>query len=86
MTTLTLSLPDEMKAFIEAQAARDGHTSVDEYVRTLVLQAQKREAKLELEAKLLEGMQGPFVPLTRGEWESMEREALGGPSDEAIRP
>ncbi len=86
MTTLTLSLPDEMKSFVDAQVVQEGHASADEYLRALVRDAQKRKARLELEAMLLEGMQGPSVALTREEWESMEREALDGLSGEAIRP
>jgi len=75
MTTMNISLPDEMKAFVEAQMATEGYASASEYVRALIREAQKRQAKQELEAKLLEGLQGPAVELTREDWDSIEQEA-----------
>jgi antitoxin ParD1/3/4 len=75
-----------MRAFVEAQVAKEGFATVSEYFRTLVREAQRRKAKQELEAKLLEGLQGPSVEMTAEDWESIEREALDGLSGEAIRP
>jgi antitoxin ParD1/3/4 len=72
---MNISLPDEMKAFVEAQVAQDGYTSASEYLRSLIREAQKRWAKQELELKLLEGLQGPAVALDREEWDSIEQEA-----------
>ena len=86
MTTMNISLPEEMKAFIEAEIAREGFASASEYLRALIREAQKRKAKQELEAKLLEGLQGPPSEMTRDDWESMEREALDGLAGETLRP
>ncbi len=86
MTTMNISLPDEMKAFVEAQMAQEGYASASEYLRALIRDAQKRRAKHELETKLLEGLHGPVVELTRGEWKSIEREAREGLVGEKIRP
>jgi antitoxin ParD1/3/4 len=86
MTTMNISLPDEMKAFVEAQMARDGFASASEYLRALIREDQKRRARRELEAKLLEGLQGPSVVITPDDWDSIEREALEGLAGEAIRP
>ncbi len=36
MTTMNISLPDEMKAFVEAQMAHEGYASASEYVRALI--------------------------------------------------
>ena len=47
-----------MRAFVEEQAAKGGHGSADEYLRTLIREAQQREAKQRLEAMLLEGLEG----------------------------
>jgi antitoxin ParD1/3/4 len=77
MTTMNISLPDEMKAFVEEQMASEGFASASEYLRALIREAQKRLAKRELEAKLLEGLQsGPATPMTREDWDSIEREAM----------
>ncbi len=77
MTTMNISLPDEMKAFIEAQMAQEGYASASEYLRTLIREAQRRRAKQELEAKFREALEsGPSTPMTREDWDSIEREAL----------
>jgi antitoxin ParD1/3/4 len=86
MTTMNISLPEEMKHFVEAQMAQEGYASASEYLRALIREAQKRQAKQALEAKLLEGLQGPTIPMTREDWDSMEREALEGLAGETIRP
>lgn len=75
MTTMNISLPEEMKAFIESQMSTEGYASASEYLRALIRDAQRHRAKQELEAKLLEGLQGPAVEMTREDWDSIEREA-----------
>jgi antitoxin ParD1/3/4 len=86
MTTMNISIPDEMKSFVEAQMAEEGYASASEYLRALIREAQKRRAKQELESKLLEGLQGPAVKMTRKDWDSIEREAREGLAGETIRP
>jgi antitoxin ParD1/3/4 len=86
MATMNVSLPDEMKAFVEAQAAKEGFGTTSEYLRSVIRDVQKRQAKQDLETKLLEGLQGPAVPMTREDWDSIKREALEGLAGEAIRP
>ena len=77
MTTVNVSIPEDLKAFIEAQMSREGHDSVSEYLRALIRDAQKRQAKQELEAKFREALEsGPSTPMTREDWESIEHEAL----------
>ena len=68
MTTMNISVPDEMKAFVEAQMTQEGYASASEYLRALIRDAQKRRAKQELEAKLLEGLQGPVSEMTDADW------------------
>jgi antitoxin ParD1/3/4 len=72
---MNISLPDPMKEFIEAQAAKEGFGSVSEYLRSVIGELQKRKAKQELEAKLLEGLRSPSVEMTREDWDSIEQEA-----------
>lgn len=86
MTTMNISLPDEMKAFVEARLMADGYASASEYLRSLIRDDQKRQAKQALEAKLLEGLQGPMTEMTRDDWESLRREALEGLPAPSIRP
>ena len=86
MTTMNISLPDEMKAYVEAQMASDGHAPASEYLRALIREDQGRRARRELENMLLEGLQGPSVIMTAETWDSIEREALEGLAGESIRP
>jgi antitoxin ParD1/3/4 len=86
MTTMNISLPDEMKVFVETKIAQEGYASASEYLRALIRDAQKQQAKQELEAKLLDGLRGPSVRLTRKDWNSIEREAREGLAGETIRP
>jgi antitoxin ParD1/3/4 len=86
MTTMNISLPDEMKAFVESQMAHEGYASASEYLRALIREAQKRRASQELEAKLFEGLQGPAVVMDRDDWDAIKQEALEGLAGETIRP
>ncbi len=86
MTTMNISLPDEMKAYVEAQMAQDGYASASEYLRALIRDDQKRRGRQQLEAKLLEGLQGPSTVMTREDWDSVEQDALEGLAGEALRP
>jgi antitoxin ParD1/3/4 len=77
MTSMNISLPDEMRAFVEAEMGQEGYASASEYMRALIREAQKRRAKQELEVKLREALlSGPASPMTREDWDSIEGEAL----------
>jgi antitoxin ParD1/3/4 len=74
MTTMNISLPDEMKAFVETEMAHEGYASASEYLRALIRDAQKRRAKRELEAKFREALEsGPATPMIREDWDELER-------------
>jgi antitoxin ParD1/3/4 len=75
MTTMNISLPDSMKAFLEEQVAKGGFGTTDEYLHALIREAQRREAKAKLEALLLEGLDsGEPIPITDEYWEQKRRE------------
>lgn len=54
MATMNISLPDNLKSFIDARVSNDGYGNVSEYVRDLVRQDQKRKEQEESERKYLE--------------------------------
>jgi antitoxin ParD1/3/4 len=84
---MNISLPEEMKAFIEAQMAQEGYASASEYLRTLIREEQKRRAKQELEAKFREAVEsGPATAMTKEDWVALRQEALDGLAGETIRP
>lgn len=78
MTTVTISLPDSLKTFIEAQLATKGYGNVSEYFRSLLREAQQREEETRLEALLVEGLVtgGADIPLTREFWKDLKAEAV----------
>ncbi len=77
MATMNVSLPDEMKTFVETQAAKEGFGTTSEYLRSVIRDVQKRQAKQALEAKLREALEsGPSEPMTREDWDEIEREGL----------
>ena len=73
MTTMNISLPDEMKAFVEAQMASEGYASASEYLRALIRDDQKRRASLALDAKLLESLESPASEMTDGDWDALRQ-------------
>jgi antitoxin ParD1/3/4 len=74
VTTMNIAIPDEMKAFVEAQSAREGHASASEYLQALVHDAQKRQARRELEAKFREALESrPATPMIEEDWQQLER-------------
>jgi antitoxin ParD1/3/4 len=79
MTTVTISLPEILKTFIDEQLATKGYGNVSEYFRSLLRDAQARDEDTRLEALLLEGLStgGRDIPLTRAFWKELKTEALG---------
>ena len=63
MTTLTISLPDSLKAFIDSQLTSKGYGNVSEYFRSLLREAQAKEEDARLEMLLLEGLVSKRIPL-----------------------
>ena len=74
MTTLTISLPEKLKEFIDQRVESEGFGTVSEYLRSLVREDQKRTAKERLEALLLEGIEsGPATEMTKEDWDSIRK-------------
>jgi antitoxin ParD1/3/4 len=76
MTTVTISLPESLKQFVDAQVASKGYGNVSEYFRGLLRDAQEREAEARLEALLLEGLaSGDPIPIDDKFWSELRAEA-----------
>jgi antitoxin ParD1/3/4 len=56
-TTMNISLPDTMKAFVDQRLVTDGYGTASEYIRDLIRADQKRHDEERLEALLLERLQ-----------------------------
>ena len=75
MNTITLDLPEELQTFVESQAAQEGLSGAEEYVRQLILEAQRRMAGARLEDLLLAGEQSPRARVDDAWWERVTAEA-----------
>jgi antitoxin ParD1/3/4 len=75
--TVTISLPESLKEFVERQTATKGYGNASEYFRTLLRDARAKEEDARLEALLLEGLaSGEAIPLTRAFWSDLKTEAV----------
>lgn len=73
---MNVSLPDELKEYVESQT-KAGYSTPSEYVRELIRNDQKRRAKEQLDAMLLEGLHsGDPIPVNAAFWRSLKQEAL----------
>jgi antitoxin ParD1/3/4 len=73
-STMTISLPDEMKSFVEEQAKAGSFSSASEFVRQLLRQEQKRAEQQKLEAMLLEGLDsGKPIRVTEAYLDDLQR-------------
>lgn len=74
MQTMNISLPDQLKHFVETQVSGGGYSSVSEYVRELVRADQKHKAKEQLETVLLEALQSEPETVTPEWWAKLRQE------------
>ena len=61
MTTLNITLPEDLRAIVEEQIASGKYSDHSEYVRSLIRQDQRRLNQSQLEAELLRRLEGQSV-------------------------
>lgn len=73
MATMNISLPDELKYFIDTQVAEHGYTSSSEYLRELIRKQRDLE---KLRGALLDGFNsGPAAPMESDQFNRMRERA-----------
>ncbi len=76
MSTMNISLPEQMRSFVEAQVLQGQYSSASDYVRALIRADQDRRAQAELEAKLLDAVEsGQFAEVTPDLFKSLRERA-----------
>ena len=77
MTTMTISLPESLREFIEQQVKTKGYGNTSEYLRSLVRDDQEAESKKRLDALLLEGLEGGSgdIEADKEFWSGLKTEA-----------
>lgn len=74
MTTMNISLPDDLKSFVDQQVSEGSFTSTSEYVRA-VLRQQKEISSLR--TAVLAGSTGPRTLADSAFFNSLRAEVLG---------
>ncbi|HEV7506525.1 MAG TPA: type II toxin-antitoxin system ParD family antitoxin [Thermoanaerobaculia bacterium] len=71
MTTLNISLPDNLKDFAEEQATLRGYPSLSDYIRFLLSEAQDRRDRVQLEGKLLAALDAEADEMRPADWDRL---------------
>lgn len=58
MSTMNISLPDELRSFVDSQVSGGDYTSSSEYVRELL---RKEKDRVRLRRLLLDGMESELI-------------------------
>ncbi|HMT44044.1 MAG TPA: type II toxin-antitoxin system ParD family antitoxin [Chakrabartia sp.] len=56
MSSMNISLPDALKAYVDSQVAEGRYASASEYIRDLIRADEKAKAWARLDALLIEGL------------------------------
>ena len=57
MTTMNISLPENLKGFVDSQVQMGGYSTSSEYIRELIREDQRKKLEQKLSLLLLEGIQ-----------------------------
>ena len=75
-TTMTISLSDDMKAFVEERIKSGTFNSAGEFIQNLIREDQERAEQNRLEQMLLKGLDGgPSIPATDAYWDDLKSRA-----------
>jgi len=74
MTTVTISLPDSLKDFLEAEVARGGYPTASDYLRALIQKEHERQALVRIEELLKEGLESEASEMTSEDWNGIRHE------------
>ena len=72
MTTVNISLPDDVKTMAEAEALKAGQ-SLEEYLANLIIAHSDQPVSPEVEADLLRGLESPGREFSAATWEAKKR-------------
>ena len=76
MTSMNISLPEELKNYVE-QKTKAGYSTPSEFMRELIREDQKRQAKDRLDDMLIKGLgSGSPMKINPNFWIKLQKEAL----------
>ena len=56
MSSVSISLPDSLRVFVERRTEEQGYETISDYFRELILKDQQRQNEARLETLILEGL------------------------------
>lgn len=76
MATMNVSLPDQLKQFVDDEVREGGFASTSDYMRDLIRQRKRAKAEELLRSLIAEGLaSGPAEPLEPGFFDKMRETA-----------
>lgn len=78
MTTLNISLPDQMKEFVDEEMGEGGYRDPSDYFHALLREQQRRKAEEKLEGLLMEGLATQSSELNEKNWKQVRTEFQTG--------
>lgn len=77
MSSMNISLPEPMRAFVEEQVKQKGYSTASEYIRHLIRTEQENLESKRLETLLLEGLDsGDKIEISEEWWENKREELI----------
>lgn len=76
MSTLAISLPDPLKAYVDSQVTQRGYADASDYMRELVESDRRRKLRDELEQELVQAARSGSEEMTDQDWEDIRREGV----------
>ena len=74
MTTINISLPDQMKEFVDEEMGEGGYRDPSDCFNALLQEQLKRKAEQKLERLLQEGLATESLPVDKKDWEYIRAE------------
>ena len=74
MSSIDIHLSNELNSYLKVEAARRGFRDPSEFVQSLLEAEQHRQHRAEIEAMLLDAVDGPFSDWTEGDVEDIRRD------------
>ncbi len=83
--SINISLPAPLKRWVEDQTAAEGYSTASEYIRHLLREEQKRQARARIETRLLDILNSGERPaeMTAERWEAIRKAVF---EDEGSEP
>jgi antitoxin ParD1/3/4 len=74
-STMTISLPEDLKQFVKKRSVTAHYGTPSDYIRGLIREDVKRLEQEQLEIELMKGLKGKGIPMTKAAWKRMRAEA-----------